>query len=177
MTDTVRQHAVSLLDELIRLDKQTTNAYYEMGRILHALWSNELYEVLGYESFPHMVEEELTFSYGTAQRYAHTYRRLRELKYSKQEAMDLIEEHSYTRVARVVSKLPNKVGKRAFANRAAEDTYFQLNFQLKPEEYDEMAVALEAAGARYNEDRGRWEHSSEALINIIRGHFGHQAAA
>jgi hypothetical protein len=49
MADT-RKYAEKLLDQLIVLDKQTTAAYYEMGRILYSIKQGKLYDVLGYES-------------------------------------------------------------------------------------------------------------------------------
>ena len=57
-----KAYANTLLDKLIVLDDQTTGAYYEMGQILAAISSTKLYDVLGYNSMSHLVEEELSFT-------------------------------------------------------------------------------------------------------------------
>jgi hypothetical protein len=166
---TTKQYAENLLDRLISLDDQMTSAFFEMGQILSAIEHGKLYEILGYESFAHLIEEEMSFTSGTAGKYFHTYRHFKRLGYNKTEALAMIKDFSFTRVAEYVSQATTKVSKRAVANAIQRnlDNKRQINFTVNAEEYELVQQALHKNGADIT-DTGRWLHSSEAFIGIIK---------
>jgi len=162
-------YAENLLDRLISLDEQVTGAFFEMGQILSAIEHSKLWDVLGYESFGHLVAEELSFTTSTASKYYNTYRNFKRLGYNKTEALDLIKTFSFTRVAEYLIGATQKVGKRAIANKIEQllENRRQINFTLNKEDYALVEKALEDHGAEVT-DNGRWMHSSEALVDIAK---------
>lgn len=164
-----KQYAASLLDRLISLDEQVTGAFFEMGQILSGIEHGKLWELLGYQSFAHLVEEEMSFTSGTAGKYYHTYRHFKRLGYSKTDALDLIKTFSFTRVAEYVCQAKQKVGKRAVANAIQKnlDNKRQINFTVNAEEYGLVMKALRRHGAVLNEN-DRWQHSTEAFVDIMK---------
>lgn len=169
------KYARRLLSELVALDHQTTNAYYEMGRILSAIDHGQLYDTLGYGSMSELVEGELSFTTGTAARYLSTYRHFRRLHYGKQEALALMNEHGYTYISEYLPSAKQKVGKRAIKNRIAEikAKNQQINFTLTPSEHQETLRTLTALGGSVG-DSGRLNHSSEAFMKLIRSYNDRQ---
>jgi hypothetical protein len=166
---TQQQYASNLLDRLISLDEQVTGAFFEMGQILSAIEHGKLWEMLGYESFAHLVEEEMSFTSGTAGKYLHTYRHFKRLKYTKVEALDLIRSFSFTRVAEWSAKATQKVSKRS-VGRAIEkilENKRQINFTVTKEEFELVNRVLRAHGAEES-DSGRWIHSTPAFIDAMK---------
>jgi len=162
-----REYAAKLLDQLIQLDKTTSAAYYEMGRILHALFESKLHEVLGYESYTEMINEECSFTASTSHNYRKTYKKLKELHYNKTEALKLMQEVSFTRLSDVLRDMNTKLGVRGVKRRVAALALHQINFQLYDDEVDECHAALKALGATESEE-GRLQHSSEAFMQMVR---------
>ena len=169
MSLTQEQYAVNLLDRLISLDEQVTGAFYEMGQILSAIEHGKLWDMLGYQSFGHLVEEEMSFTSGTAGKYLHTYRHFKRLGYNKSEALGLIRDFSFTRVAEYLAKAKEKVGKRAVGNAIQKilENKHQINFTVNAKEYDLVQRALRKHGAEISEN-GRWQGSTEAFVDIIK---------
>lgn len=169
MSMSPKEYAANLLDRLISLDDQVTGAFFEMGQILSAVEHGKLWDQLGYQSFAHLVEEEMSFTSGTAGKYLHTYRHFKRLGYKKTEALDLIREFSFTRVAEYLAQAKDKVGKRAVANAIAKnlENKKQLNFTVNAEQYETVKRALRAHGAEQSEG-GRWDHSSDAFVDIMK---------
>lgn len=162
-----RQYAAMMLDKLIALDKTTQSAYYEMGRILQSFYQDHLYDILGYPHFKALVEEELSYSYTTAHKYRKVYKRFRELKYNKNEAIQLINTFGYTQMSKVLPGMTNKLGKRAIRNRVEQiDEYF-MNFMLHGDEYDEALAVFAEYGAQFSAE-GRINNSSEVFMEIMR---------
>ena len=163
-----KQYAASLLDRLRSLDDQVTGAFFEMGQILSGIEHGKLWELIGYESFGHLVVEEMSFTAGTAGKYLHTYRHFKRLGYNKTEAIDLIQSFSFTRVTEYLANAQAKVGKRAVAN--AIDKILankrQINFTVNAEQYELIERVLQQNGASQS-DFGRWEHSTEAFVRVI----------
>lgn len=166
---TSRQYAATLLDRLISLDDTLTAAYFELGQILSAIEHGKLWDVLEYQSFAHLVEEELSFTSGTAGKYLHTYRHFKRLKYTKAEAIDLIREFSFTRIAEYLPNATMKVGSRAVRTQIDKNlaNKRQLNFTVNAKEYEIVQRALRSHGAGQSEG-GRWEHSTEAFVACMR---------
>ena len=162
-----KKHISALLDTLIGLDQQTTRAYYEMGQLLHSFNTGRLFEVLGYESFKHMVEEELTFSVATAQHYTRLYAESKRLKYTKPETLKLLREHGFTQLSRVLPSLKQKLGTRAIKTRIDALDMHQINFTLTTAELTEVHAALAALGATQT-DNGRYLRSTEAFMEMVR---------
>lgn len=125
--------------------------------------------MLGYQSFAHLVEEEMSFTSGTAGKYLHTYRHFKRLGYNKTDALDLIKTFSFTRVAEYMAQAQAKVGKRAVANAIQKnlENKRQINFTVNKEEYALVNRVLRQHGAAQSES-GRWEHSTEAFIDVLR---------
>lgn len=169
-TLTSKQYAGRMLDRLVDLDQEVTGAFYEMGQILSSLEHGKLWDLLGYESFTHLVNEEMSFTSGTAGKYLHTYRHFKRLGYNKTDSLDLIRSFSFTRVAEWAAKAPQKVGKRAVGNAIKRnlENRRQINFSVNAEEYARVQRALRKHGAVRTET-GRWENSSEAFLDIING--------
>jgi hypothetical protein len=174
-TQQIQQHeayARKLLDQLRELDATIHGAYYDMGRILSAILYSQLYEVLGYASMGEMVDEELSVSRSQAFRYLHTYRHFRRLGYGKTEALDFINEFTFSLISKVLPSINDKIGKRAMRNRIDEfvSQNKQINFMLKQDDYDLLQQALERCGAERRE--GRLVLSSSALMQMVRAFLG-----
>jgi hypothetical protein len=168
-TKTPHQYATTLLDRLIDLDDLVTGAFYEMGQILSAIEHGKLWDVLGYESFAHLIEEEMSFTSGTAGKYYHTYRHFKRLHYTKVEAIALIREFSFTRIAEYIPNATVKVGRRAIRNKIDEllANKRQINFTVNADEYEMISRVFKAHGAEIS-DNGRWMHSTEAFVTTMR---------
>lgn len=164
-----REYAGNLLDRLISLDDQVTGAFFEMGQILSAIEHGKLWEQLEYQSFAHLVEEEMSFTTGTAGKYLHTYRHFKRLGYNKTEALELIRSFSFTRVAEWAANAKQKVSKRAVGNAIQKllENKRQLNFTVNKEEYELVNRVLRAHGAEIS-NGGRWLHSTEAFIDAMK---------
>jgi hypothetical protein len=162
-----RKYALMLLDKLKGLDRTTQEAYYEMGRILHSMWFNKLWEDLDYPSFPALIEEELSFGYTTASKYRKVYEDFRRLKYNKNEAVQLMDEFGYTHMSKVLAQLNTKVGKRAIKTRIDNLGDHQLNFTVFDEEYQEVKQVFEQYGVVYS-PAGRMENASAVFMDIVR---------
>lgn len=160
-------YANKILDQLIDLDVATNVGYYEMGRLLSAISKNTLWDIMGYESFPHMVSEELSFASGTANHYVSLYDNLRRLKYNKTESLKLIQEHSMTRLVDVIPSINAKISSKALGKRIADLDTKQLNFMVTSKELAEAQRALAKLGATMSKT-GRRQHSSEAFMTMIR---------
>ena len=168
MSMSQKQYAVNLLDRLISLDDQVTGAFFEMGQILSAIEHGKLWEMVGYESFAHLVEEEMSFTSGTAGKYLHTYRHFKRLGYNKTEALDLIRSFSFTRVSEWAAKAKVKVSKRAVGKAIQKilENKHQINFTVNKEEYEMINRVLRAYGAEQNES-GRWMNSTPAFVDAM----------
>lgn len=163
-----KDYAVKTLDALIALDKQTMAAYYDMGRLLVAIKDSKLWDVLGYDYFQELVEEELSFTYGTANTYMRAYRQFTRLNYHRTEALNMLEQFGLAHMTQVLPKLSTKIGVRAMQNRVAELQDNQMTFWMNDKEKDELSRALRAMGASYNSTTERWSGSSEALLAMVR---------
>jgi len=164
---TTQAQANGILDRLVVLDKETTAAYYEMGQLLHAIKEGKLYEVLGYESLTHLIEEELTFTPSTAHKYRWIYADFKRLHYNKAEAIKLLQAFGMTNIHDVLHGAKTKLGSTAIKNRIADLDYHQVNFQMTTKQWVQVEKKLIAHGAVRNE-HGRLEHSSDAFLDIIR---------
>ena len=162
-----KAYAGQLLDRLIELDQQTQSAYYEMGQLLSAIKNNKLYELLGYNSFKEIVEEELSFTDSTAARYANTYDHFRRLHYTKKEALDMIQMFGYTHMADILPTVNDKIGKRAIRTRIDKLGKHQVNFMLNDQQYDTFLQTFESLGAEYSES-GRMVNSSEVFLALLK---------
>ena len=162
------EYARRMLDQLRDLDATVHGAYWEMGRILSALAHGKLYDLLGYESMGNLIEEELSFSSSQGFRYLHTYRHFQRLGYSKTEALDLINEFSFTHMAHYLPKAKDKVGKRAIKNAITKmlNESRQINFALNEKDLSLLIEALRVFGAEPRE--GRLMHSSNALMEMVK---------
>lgn len=167
MTESVRAYAARLLDELKELDRTVTGAYYEMGRILASIRRDELYVPLGYESFSALIEEEMSFTAGTAHGYASVYEHFRRLKYTKKEAVEFIHNFGLRNMMRIMPDINDKIGPRAMKNRVAALDQSILSFWLHSAEIEEVREALIKMGAE-RKDTGRLMHTSEALLGMAR---------
>ncbi len=166
-TKYTKGYATGFLDKLVVLDKTTNAAYYEMGRLLSAISKNSLWDLMGYDSFPHMVNEELSFAPGTAHHYVNLYNNLRRLKYNKAESLNLLHEHSMTRLLDVLPPINAKLSSRALGKRIADLDSKQLNFMITSKELTEANRALTKLGATVSKT-GRNEHMSEAFMTMVR---------
>lgn len=163
MKQSARTHAGQLLDKLKLLDRTTTRAYYEMGQILHSFRESKLYDVLGYPSFAAMIEEELSFTLGTATGYAALFGHFKRLRYNKTESLKLLETFGIRHLKNVLPKVKAKVGTRAIKSRIEALGEHQMTFWMRDPEFKEVTKALKAMGAEVDE-KGRFINSSEALI-------------
>lgn len=159
------KQAQAILDRLVELDAQTVEAYYDMGSLLASIQHGELFKILGYESMTHLIEEELTYSPATAFKYSGVYRRFRQLHYTKVEAVKLLQKHGISPVSRVLMKLKDKVGNRAFAKRVADLDVHVIGFMLNGEQFARARQILIQHGAI--EKNQRLDHSSEAFLEIL----------
>jgi hypothetical protein len=176
MSKIAKDHATKLLDRLIDLDQTTMMAYYEMGQLLSSIEHGKLYDLLGYNSMKALVEEELSFTASTSQRYLHTYRRFRRLKYTKLEALNLINEISFTRMSEWLKTAKQKAGVRAILRQLEATSRHQINFSLTNEQYSDVADVLFDFGANID-DHGRLIGSTEAFVTAMKSAHPAQKAA
>lgn len=165
-----------MLDTLISLDEQMTRAYYEMGQILHAFKESKLYTVMGYESFSHMVEEELSFGITTAHKYANTFGHFKRLGYKKNEAIELITEYGLAHMHDVLPDMKTKVGTRAIGKLIEAITLYPITFTMDANEIVEAEQALLLLGAELT-DEGRFLHSTPAFMAMVRSINAQRKAA
>lgn len=161
-------YAGQMLDKLRELDQLVHGAYYDMGRILSSIAHGKLYDALGYDSMSHLIEEELSFSTSQGYRYLHTYRHFRRLGYNKTEALELINEFSFSHMSRALPQMTDKIGKRAVGNLIEKQLADarQINFQLNQKDHQTLIKALKEFGA--DDSSGRLMHSSEALVAMAQ---------
>lgn len=162
-----KKYVANLLDKLVELDVTTVGAYYEMGRILHSFKQGNLHDIIGYESFAHMIDEELSYSPATAHSYSSLYRHFQRLHYNKAEALDLLRKFGKTHLAEVLPALSAKIGSRAIKTRIDNLGHNQINFTLDNDELSQAQQALTKMGAMKS-DNGRYLNSSEAFMDMVR---------
>ena len=162
-----KKYVSELLDKLIALDKAHLCTQYDLGQLLSVFRDDKLYEIVGYDNFAEMVEEELSFSSSTASTYASMYCDFKRLKYTKTEAVKLLVEYGYTNVRKVIRDLGVKIGVRAMRNRIDDLDEHQINFTLTTAELEESHKALKTMGA-VQTDHGRYINSSTAFMEMIR---------
>ena len=163
---TDKAYASKLLGRLRELDYQTVEAYYDMGAIISSMQHGSLYLLLDYESMGELVEEELTYTKSTAFKYAKMYRRFRELKYLKHEAIELLSKFGLTHMCDILPGITNKIGQRAIKTRIDAIDEYQINFTLNSKQLADTHRALKALGAEQS-DEGRWYNSSEAFLAMV----------
>lgn len=162
-----KKYVANLLDKLVELDVTTVGAYYEMGRILHSFKQGNLHDIIGYESFAHMVDEELSYSPASAHTYSSLYRHFQRLHYNKTESLDLLRKFGKTHLCEVLPGVTAKIGTRAIKTRIDNLGHNQINFTLDDAELAEAQRALTKMGATKS-DTGRYLNSSEAFIDMVR---------
>ena len=160
--------AEQMLDKLKKIDRDTQRAYYEMGQILLAINKNKLFGVLGYSSFGELVEEELSFSRGTATTYMYVYRRFSELKYNKTEAITALQAFGCAPMQVYLRKATQKVSFTTLKKhmKKLHEEQRQMTFWLSRKKYERLKAYLEANGAQMT-DQGRLMHTSDALMNVL----------
>jgi hypothetical protein len=157
------------IDRLRELDQQTHAAYYEMGQLLSTIKHGEMHKWLGYDSFAHLVEEELSFTSGTAHRYASTYQHFKRLGYNKTESLKLMNEFGITDMSEYLPSAKNKVGVRAIKARIDERRAKQkeITFWMTAEDHQVVLKALKKCGCTVH-DSGKLNNSSIALVNLSK---------
>ena len=161
-----KAYASDLLDKLVVLDDQTTGAYYEMGQILSAIAHNNLFDILGYSSMSHLVDEELSFTASTAHRYANMFRHLRRLHYNKTESLVLLKKCGFSHLCDVLPSISSKIGERAINTRIKNLNSNQINFTVTDDELSKCHQALAKMGAMRS-DGGRYMNSSQAFMDMV----------
>ena len=162
-----KAYANTLLDKLIVLDDQTTGAYYEMGQILSAIQQNRLFDVLGYDSMTHLVEEELSFTPSTAFRYGALFRNFRRLHYNKAESLKLLKKFGMTHLSDVLLSMKDKLGERAIRTRIKNLDQNQINFTVTDNQLSQCHQALTKMGA-VRAEGGRYLNSSQAFMDMVK---------
>jgi len=163
-----KDYATKTLDALIALDKQTTAAYYDMGRLLVAIKDTKSWTLLGYDHFQELIEEELSFSPATGNNYMRAYRQFNRLNYSREGALNMLDQFGLAHMVQVLPKLSSKIGVRAMQNRVAELQDNQMTFWMNDKDKNELSRALRSMGAEFNPATERWSGSSEALLAMAR---------
>jgi hypothetical protein len=163
---TDKVYAKKLLERLVELDYQTVEAYYDMGSIISSMQHGKLFDLLDYRHMSELIENELTFSAATGNKYASMYRHFRRLHYLKHEATDLLKKFGLTHMCDVLPGITDKIGSRAIKNRIDAIDQHQINFTLNGAQLDECHKALAKLGAEQS-DGGRYLNSSEAFMNMV----------
>lgn len=167
MYEKVEVYAKRILDQLIKLDKGTLDAYYTMGQLIHAISEGALYQVLGYDNLSQLMDEELSYSSSTGHHYRKLYARFKALKYTKPEALKLMEKFGMTNLNRVLPAMNQKLGTRGIKRRVDALDIHQMNFLLTNKDYDKVRKLLLDYGAERTPE-GRMLHASEALMEMVR---------
>jgi len=163
-----KDYADKTLDALIDLDKQTTAAYYDMGRLLVAIKDSKLYDLSGYDHFQDLVEEELSFTYTTANGYMRAFRNFQRLGYHRTEAINMITQFGLIHMTKILRDETHKIGVRAIKNRIAELDDNQMTFWMNDKQLAEVSRALRAMGAEFDSETHRWSGSSDALLDMAK---------
>lgn len=159
-----KQQAQFMLDQLKDLDRLVHRAYFEMGRLLNAFKTHDLWKVLGYKSWKEMVEEELSCSISTAAKYSNIYGHLKRLKYDQKESLQLIEVLGLRSLARMLPSMQIKLSMTALRHKK-EKLNRCVAFWVTPEQEALLEEVLTHYGMTI--ENNRWEHSSEALLALI----------
>lgn len=165
---TPKEHAAQLLDRLIELDQVVNGHCYEMGQILSAIEHGRLWEVLEYQSFAHLVQEELSFSDQTAYNYLHLYRGLRRLKYTKLESLALIRRFGMWRMLQYLRTAKTKESTRAITaaiNEIRESTR-TVAISLSKDDYADVMKLLHELGLEHGPS-GRATNLSETFLQLV----------
>ena len=167
MKDKNLEYANRMLDRLIKMDEELVGMYYDMGQVLYAIYTSNLWEVMKYGSFKEMVEEELTFSIATAHHYRHLFSHFQRLKYPKDKALKLVKKFGMTAMCKVMPQMKSSMGDRAIKARIDGLDENQINFTLTNAQLRAAHRALHRMGATKSDD-GRYMHSSEAFMSMVR---------
>jgi len=165
---TPKEHAAQLLDRLVELDQVVNGHCYEMGQILSAIEHGRLWQVLGYQSFAHLVDEELTFSAQTGYNYMHLYRGLRRLKYSKLESLSLIRRFGMWRMLQYlrVAKSKETLKKISTTIQQIRENTRTVAFSLSKDDYAEVMSLLHQLGLEHGPS-GRAMNLSETFLQLV----------
>ena len=165
---TPREHATTMLDRLIELDQIVNGHCYEMGQILSAIEHGKLWEVLEYQSFAHLVQEELSFSDQTAYNYMHLYRGLRRLKYTKLESLALIRRFGMWRMLQYLRTAKTKESTRAItkAIQKIRENTRTVAFSLSKDEYAAVMDLLHELGLEHGPS-GRATNLTETFLQLV----------
>ena len=164
MTKSTKEQARFMLDQLKELDRLVHRAYFEMGRLLNAFKTHKLWEVLGYNSWKAMVEEELSCSVSTAARYSQVYDNLKRLKYDQKESLQMIEVLGLRTLSKLLPSMQVKMSLTALRHKK-EKLNRCIAFWVSPEDEALIEEVLTHYGLRIEE--GRWMNSSEALLALV----------
>ena len=164
MDKTTKQQARFMLDQLKELDRLVHRAYFEMGRLLNAFKTHELWKVLGYTSWTQMVQEELSCSISSAAKYSNVYGHLKRLKYSQKESLQMIEVLGLRSLSKLLPSMKVKISLTQMQHKK-ESLKRCIAFWVSPEQEAWLEDILVDYGMVI--ENGRWEHSSEALITLI----------
>ena len=164
MTDTTKQQAQFMLDQLKELDRLVHRAYFEMGRLLNAFKTHDLWKVLGYDSWKAMVEEELSCSVSTASRYSAVYGHLKRLKYNQKESLQLIEVLGLRSLSKLLPSMKVKMNLTTLRHKK-ETLNRCVAFWVSPEDEALIENVLRQYGLIVHEDR--WVNSSDALLTLM----------
>ena len=160
----------TLLASIAEYDLKQVEAQYNIANMLTAIRDHNLYKELDYETFPQMCEGELEFGYRTASNYVQFYANLERLKYTKEEALQLMQRYTWRALSKVLTGEDKKIGTRAIKNRIDNrepDQYQNVAFQLA----DKRAVArLDSLLSRHGcqlTTEGRRINSTSALLALL----------
>lgn len=154
------------------ITRHSAQNHYELGEACYEIRENRLYRALSYNSIPVFVAEQLPMSYSVFVKYAGLHKQIIRLGYSKDEAIDLIGQHSHSIVREVLSKCRTKVGQKTLDKRFREfrNRESQVNVQLNQEDRLLLEDLLEEFGA-IKTDTGYMKGRSEAFAKLLHN-FG-----
>lgn len=163
---TGKKLASNIVQQIRQLNMKMAEDQYELARLLYTLHSGSLHLEFGYTSFNEFCSEELPISYGHALSTVKLFSKLRELKYNKSEAIDLIGRLGITKTRKAIGTLTTKKSVASVARNASSDI-LSFTVHLSKNEMRAVEKILIKHGLDVNQN-GRRMNMRETMVTAIK---------
>jgi hypothetical protein len=171
-----KTYAKELLDKLLVLEAEAVSIHYDMGAILEAMYSGQLYQHIGYASLSALVEEEMHCTPSQAHAYRRLYLDLKRLNYRRPAALKLIAAHGMTHLAKTLPNIKAQVSERALTKVIQNNKKENFSFEVDQTTAKRVRAALVICGARRMRN-GRYEDITDAFLVMVNNVLNAKKAA
>ena len=170
---TTKQAYLETIKDIRSINRDFAAGHYDLSHLIHVLFEAELFKLHPnqYRSRMLYAKEQLPFSYATCQKYLQLWDGFKRLKYTKSEALALMESISWNVVAQEIPYMERKLSIRAFKKRISESG--ELHQMVGTFSASDMAkinkVLCDKHGLEINAQTGQRRGLSQALLSAITG--------